>query len=67
MRQQAWHVLPWLDVAKVLDVHPGKGLSVKEVQRRLLEVGKNVLAVKKGVHPVFLFLGQFKDVWYWSY
>jgi len=61
MRQQAWHVLPWLDVAKVLDVHPGKGLSVKEVHRRLLEVGKNVLAVKKGVHPVFLFLGQFKD------
>ena len=61
MRQQAWHVLPWLDVAKVLDVHPGKGLSVKEVHRRLVEVGKNVLAVKKGVHPVFLFLGQFKD------
>ncbi|MGI6119465.1 MAG: calcium-transporting P-type ATPase, PMR1-type [Desulfosporosinus sp.] len=61
MRQQAWHVLPWFDVAKVLDVHPGKGLGVKEVQRRLVEVGKNVLAVKKGVHPVFLFLGQFKD------
>ena len=61
MRQQAWHVLPWLDVAKVLDVHPVKGLSVKEVHRRLLEVGENVLAVKKGVHPVFLFLGQFKD------
>src|SRR5680860_1275935 len=61
MRQQAWHVLPWLDVAKVLDVHPGKGLGVKEVQRRLLEVGKNVLAVKKRAHPVFLFLGQFKD------
>ncbi|MDR3587685.1 MAG: calcium-transporting P-type ATPase, PMR1-type [Desulfosporosinus sp.] len=61
MRQQAWHVLPWLDVAKALEVHPGKGLSVKEVQRRLVEVGKNVLAAKKGVHPVFLFLGQFKD------
>lgn len=61
MQQQAWHVLPWLDVAKVLDVHPGKGLSLKEVHRRLLEVGKNALTVKKGVHPVFLFLGQFKD------
>ncbi|WP_407307531.1 calcium-transporting P-type ATPase, PMR1-type [Desulfosporosinus sp. SB140] len=61
MRQQAWHVLPWLDVAKVLDVHPGKGLGVKEVHRRLQEVGRNVLAAKKGVHPVFLFLGQFKD------
>ncbi|MDQ7094781.1 calcium-transporting P-type ATPase, PMR1-type [Desulfosporosinus sp. PR] len=61
MRQQAWHVLPWLDVAKVLEVHPGKGLSVKEVQRRLQEIGRNVLAAKKGIHPVFLFLGQFKD------
>jgi len=61
MRQQAWHVLPWLDVAKALDVHPGKGLNVKEVRRRLQEVGNNVLAVKKGTHPVFLFLGQFKD------
>ncbi|KGP76911.1 ATPase [Desulfosporosinus sp. Tol-M] len=61
MRQQAWHVLPWLDVAKVLDVHPGKGLSLKEVHRRLVEVGKNVLAIKKRVNPVFMFLGQFKD------
>lgn len=61
MQQQAWHVLPWLDVAKALEVHPGKGLSLKEVNRRLSEVGKNLLETKKGVHPVFLFLGQFKD------
>lgn len=61
MRQQAWHVLPWAEVVKVLNVHPGKGLSMKEVDRRLAEEGKNVLAVKKGVNPVFLFLGQFKD------
>lgn len=61
MQQKAWHILPWLDVAKVLDVQPDKGLYGKEVQRRLLEVGKNALAVKKGVHPVFVFLGQFKD------
>ncbi|GAB6173589.1 calcium-transporting P-type ATPase, PMR1-type [Paradesulfitobacterium aromaticivorans] len=61
MRQQAWHVLPWLEVVKTLGVHPGKGLNLKEVNRRLSEVGQNVLAVKKGVHPVFLFLGQFRD------
>ena len=61
MRQQAWHVLPWADVVKALGVHPGKGLNVKEVQKRLWEVGQNVLTAKKGVHPVFLFLGQFKD------
>lgn len=61
MRQRAWHVLPWLDVAKYLGVNPGKGLSLKEVNRRLSEVGQNILETKKGVHPVFLFLGQFKD------
>ncbi len=61
MRQQAWHVLPWLDVVKALEVHPGKGLNLKEVNRRLGEVGRNILETKKGVHPVFLFLGQFKD------
>lgn len=61
MRQQAWHVLPWTEVVKALGVHPGKGLNLKEVNHRLGEVGKNILAVKKGVHPVFLFLGQFKD------
>lgn len=61
MRQQAWHVLPWLDVVKALEVHPGKGLSLKEVNHRLTEFGKNMLETKKGVHPVFVFLGQFKD------
>ncbi|WP_240986148.1 calcium-transporting P-type ATPase, PMR1-type [Acididesulfobacillus acetoxydans] len=61
MKQQAWHVLPWLDVAKILNVHPGKGLNMREVNRRLAEIGQNVLSEKKGMHPVFLFLGQFKD------
>lgn len=61
MKQQAWHVLPWLDVTKILDVHPGKGLNMKEVNRRLVDIGQNVLSEKKGMHPVFLFLGQFKD------
>ena len=61
MRQRAWHVLPWPEVARILAVHPGKGLSLKEVNRRLNEFGRNVLAGKKGVHPVFLFLGQFRD------
>lgn len=61
MRQQAWHVLPWLDVVKALEVHPSKGLSLKEVNRRLTEFGRNMLQTKKGTHPVFVFLGQFKD------
>ncbi|MHB1651122.1 MAG: calcium-transporting P-type ATPase, PMR1-type [Desulfitobacteriaceae bacterium] len=61
MKQQAWHVLPWLDVAKIMEVHPTKGLNMKDVSHRLSELGQNVLSVKKGIHPVFLFLGQFKD------
>lgn len=61
MRQQAWHVLPWIDVAKAFEVHPGKGLSLKEVNQRLTEFGQNMLRTKKGTHPVFVFLGQFKD------
>lgn len=61
MRQQAWHVLPWLDVVKAFEVHPGKGLGLKEVNHRLIEFGKNRLETKKGTHPVFVFLGQFKD------
>lgn len=61
MRQQAWHVLPWSDVAKAFEVHPGKGLSLKEVNQRLTEFGKNMLQTQKGTHPVFVFLGQFKD------
>lgn len=61
MRQQAWHILPWLEVVKLWEVHPEKGLNVREVNRRIAEFGKNVLAEKKGIHPVFLFLGQFRD------
>lgn len=61
MRQRAWHVLPWLEVVKILEVHPEKGLGLREVRRRLAEFGKNILTAKKKINPVFLFLGQFKD------
>jgi Ca2+-transporting ATPase len=61
MRQRAWHVLPWLDVVKIFEVHPEKGLGLREVKRRITEFGKNVLTAKKKINPVFLFLGQFKD------
>ncbi|MDD2233409.1 MAG: calcium-translocating P-type ATPase, SERCA-type [Desulfitobacteriaceae bacterium] len=61
MRQRAWHVLPWLEVAKILEVHPEKGLGLREVRRRLAEFGGNILTSKKKINPVFLFLGQFKD------
>lgn len=61
MRQQAWHAIAWMDAVKILDVHPAKGLDLREVDHRATRVGKNELTVKKGVHPVFMFLGQLKD------
>ncbi|RNC29474.1 MAG: Calcium-transporting ATPase [Candidatus Dichloromethanomonas elyunquensis] len=61
MQRQIWHILNGGEVCKHLNADPEKGLSDKEVNRRLDEFGQNTLAVKKGVNPVFLFLGQFKD------
>lgn len=61
MQRQVWHILTGEEICKELKVDPEKGLNDKEVNRRLAEWGYNTLAVKKGVNPVFLFLGQFKD------
>ncbi len=61
MQRQGWHILSGGEICDKLRVNPEKGLSDKEVNRRLVEYGHNSLAVKKGVNPVFLFLGQFKD------
>lgn len=61
MQRQIWHILTGGEICRGLNVDPEKGLSDKEVGRRLAEFGPNALAVKKGVNPVFLFLGQFKD------
>jgi Ca2+-transporting ATPase len=61
MQRQAWHILSGGEICKKLSVEPEKGLSDREVTRRLMEFGHNSLIIKKGVNPVFLFLGQFKD------
>ncbi len=61
MQRQIWHILTGAEICKTLKVDPEKGLGDREVNRRLVEFGHNALAVKKGVNPVFLFLGQFKD------
>jgi Ca2+-transporting ATPase len=53
--------MSWVDVAKLFEVNPDKGLSRREADRRESKLGRNVLTEKKGVHPVVLFLGQFKD------
>jgi Ca2+-transporting ATPase len=61
MQRPIWHIMTCGEICKGLNVNPEKGLSDREVNRRLNEFGHNTLAVKKGVNPVFLFLGQFKD------
>ncbi|UWG96084.1 calcium-transporting P-type ATPase, PMR1-type [Dehalobacter sp. DCM] len=61
MQRQIWHIMTDVEICKGFRVEPGKGLSDKEVTRRLAEFGKNTLSIKKGINPVFLFLGQFKD------
>jgi len=61
MQRQAWHILSGGEICKELNVDPEKGLYDREVNRRLVEFGHNTLVIRKGVNPVFLFLGQFKD------
>jgi Ca2+-transporting ATPase len=38
------------------------GLSTQEAEQRLKEYGPNELAAKKGISPVQIFFGQFKDI-----
>ena len=38
-----------------------KGLSRAEAERRLLQFGENTLQQKKKVHPLKIFVGQFRD------
>jgi len=39
-----------------------KGLSTEEAERRLQEFGPNELIAKKGISPLQVFFGQFKDI-----
>ena len=57
----AWHSKKSEQVLEELKVGP-EGLDDQEVQNRLEKYGYNELTAKKGITPLQIFLGQFKDV-----
>ena len=56
-----WHGMETEELFRALKTS-SKGLSEKEIQRRLEEFGPNELVERKRVTPFQIFLGQFKDV-----
>ena len=60
MGNNLFHSKPKEKVLQELSSHL-KGLSLKEVENRLKEFGLNEIPEKKAVHPVFLFLRQFRS------
>jgi Ca2+-transporting ATPase len=57
----AWHSKEPEQVLSELKVG-SEGLDEQEAQRRLEEYGYNELTEKKGITPLQIFLGQFKDI-----
>jgi Ca2+-transporting ATPase len=56
-----WHAVETEELMKALKATE-KGLSEEEAKRRLEEFGPNELVERKGVTPLQIFLGQFKDI-----
>ena len=55
------HLLPISEIQQLLNTG-SNGLQNSEANKRLQQYGRNELAEKKKRSPIFLFLGQFKDV-----
>ncbi len=56
-----WHSMEKENLLKSLKATEA-GLSTEEAERRLQEFGPNELVTKKGVSPIQIFFGQFKDI-----
>jgi Ca2+-transporting ATPase len=56
-----WHSMKKTKVLESLNATEA-GLSTEEAERRLKEFGPNELIERKGVTPLQIFVGQFKDV-----
>ncbi len=61
MNRRSWHARSWQSLAGELGVDIRKGLHLKEVSRRLVRYGHNVLAEKKKTSPLKMLVAQFKD------
>jgi Ca2+-transporting ATPase len=62
MTAKAWHSLEVSQVVSELATDQRKGLSSAEAARRLAQYGPNELLKEKGISPLALFLGQFKNM-----
>jgi len=60
-----WWELDIADVGKALGTDISKGLSSEEAGLRLKKYGPNQLKEKKGINPIEIFIGQFKDFIIW--
>ena len=56
-----WHSLEKKQLLESLKASE-TGLSTEEAERRLQEFGPNELIAKKGISPLQVFFGQFKDI-----
>src|SRR5512139_1786224 len=62
MISNGWHAREAAQVAAELKTDLQRGLSSGEAAKRLAQHGPNELRKEKGVSPLALFLGQFKNV-----
>ncbi|MDD4661776.1 MAG: HAD-IC family P-type ATPase [Candidatus Pacebacteria bacterium] len=59
--EKLYHNISALDVIKILDSDVQKGLTKKEVSKRILSFGKNSISEKKETPKIILFLSQFQS------
>lgn len=61
MDTNQWYNLTAQECIDRMQTDPVKGLTAKEAERRLEQVGENALQENQKVSPVVIFLNQFKD------
>ncbi len=61
MDNRAWYQMDGQEVLSILGSDGQKGLSTKEAEMRLLDVGPNMLVESKKKSPLAIFVAQFKD------